>query len=253
MHKARKVRHVFLSHADRDHISGMLAFNQLYGGPKLTVHYPVDSGSFPPLAEFCRRFDPWIEGTVWQPIEDGQSVPVGKGLSVRAMENSHMRGVRPGIRSLSYVVERSVRKLRPEFVGMPGSAIAALRKEVGAEAMTDELRIPALIYSGDTGVLDDGRYDGAEVLIHEATFIDRTDSSEGDPTRFRHSVLQDVLVMVANARPAHLVLGHFSGRYSAEQIKAAVREECAAHGVNCPVSVMLPGVVDHDVLTNTVI
>ncbi len=248
MHKARKVRHVFLSHADRDHIAGMLAFNQLYGGPKLTVHYPVDSGSFPPLAEFCRNFDPWIKGTVWQPITDGQSVPVGKGLSVRAIENSHMRGIRPGIRSLSYVVERSVRKLKAEFVGMPGSAIAALRQEVGAEAMTDEVRTPALIYSADTGVIDDGRYDGAEVLIHEATFIDRADSSVDDPTRFLHSVLEDVLAMVAKAKPAHLVLGHFSGRYGRGQIVEAVREGCAVAGVVCPVSLILPGETSHDVL-----
>jgi ribonuclease Z len=248
MHKARKVRHVFLSHADRDHIAGMLAFNQLYGGPKLTVHYPVDSGSFPPLAEFTRRFDPWIEGTVWRPIHDGECVPVGKGLSVRAMENSHIRGIRPGIRSLSYVVERSVRKLRPEFAGLPGAEIGAIRRERGEEAITDEIRSPALIYSADTGVIDDGRYDGAEVLIHEATFIDRADSSEDDPARFKHSVLEDVLAMVANVKPGHLVLGHFSGRYSAEQIEDAVREGCAAHGVTCPVSLVLPGEVSHDVL-----
>ena len=251
MHKARKVRHVFLSHADRDHIAGMLAFNQLYGGPKLTVHYPVDSGSFPPLADFCRAFDPWIEGTVWKPITDGQRVPVGTGLSVRAMENSHIRGKRPGIRSLSYVVERSVRKLRPEFVGMPGAKIATLRKAVGAGAITDELRKPALIYAGDTGVIDDGRYDGAEVLIHEATFIDRADSSVDDPARFLHSVLEDVLEMAGRAGVGHLVLGHFSGRYGRGQIVEAVREGCAVHGVTCPVSLVLPGETSADVLAQT--
>ena len=29
LHKARKVEHVFISHADRDHLTGLLQFNQL--------------------------------------------------------------------------------------------------------------------------------------------------------------------------------------------------------------------------------
>lgn len=251
MHKARKVRHLFLSHADRDHVAGLLAYQQLYGGPGLTIHYPKDSGSFPALADFCRRFDPWIEGTRWRGLDDGERVDIGRGLSVVARENSHIRGVRPGLKSLSYFVEWSVRKLRPALRGMPGAEIAALRAARGEDAVTVERRGLALAYSADTGVLTDGRYDGADVLIHEATFIDRDDSSEGDPARFRHSVLEDVLAMAAAARPGHLVLGHFSGRYDAARIEGAVREGCARHGLEGPVSLVLPGTVSHDILART--
>jgi len=251
MHKARKVRHLFLSHADRDHVAGLLAYQQLYGGPRLTIHYPADSGSLPALAKFCRDFDPWIEGTTWRPVAPDEEVDIGGGLSVRALENTHMSGIRPGVRSLSYFVERSVRKLRPEFHGLAGTEIAALRAERGAKAMTVERRSLALAYSADTGVIRDGRYDGAGVLIHEATFIDRDDSSADDPTRFRHSVLEDVLEMVATAKPAHLVLGHFSGRYGVAQIEDAVREGCARHGLAMPVSLVLPGAVSHDILAGT--
>lgn len=247
MHKARKVRHLFVSHADRDHVAGLLAFQQLYGGPHLTIHYPKDSGSFPALARFCRDFDPWITGTRWHAVDDGEVVPLGKGLSVRARENSHMSGIRPGIRSLSYFVERSVRKLNPDFAGMTGPAIAALRRNLGEAAITTEQRSLALAYSADTGVLHDGRYDGAEILIHEATFIDREDSSP-DPARFRHSVLEDVLGMVAAAGVGHLVLGHFSGRYDAARIGEAVREGVARHGIDARVSLVLPGAVCHDIL-----
>ena len=248
MHKARKVRHLFLSHADRDHVAGLLAFQQLYGGPRLTIYYPRDSGSFPALAKFCRAFDPWIEGTRWQPVDEGEAISIGAGLSVRARENSHMRGIRPGIRSLSYFVERSTRKLNPEFRALSGPEIATLRQTRGAGAITSEHRSIALAYSADTGVLDDGRYDGAEILIHEATFIDRNDSSADDPTRFRHSVLDDVLAMAAAARPGHLVLGHFSGRYGPAQIADAVREGAARHGLTVPLSLVVPGVVDHNIL-----
>ncbi len=248
MHKARKVRHLFLSHADRDHIAGILAFQQLYGGPGLTIHYPVDSGSFPPLAAFCRDFDPHIRGTTWRPISDGQTVPIGKGLSVRAMENNHIRGIKPGIRSLSYFITRRKRKLRPEHHGKPGAEIAALRHSYEEDAITQEQHDLVFAYSGDTSVLDDGRYEGAEVLIHEATFIDAADDSVDDPTRFRHSVLVDVLDMVAGMKIGHLVLGHFSGRYTATSIGNAVREGCAERGINCPVSLVLPGITQHNIL-----
>lgn len=250
MHKARKVRHLFISHADRDHIAGLLAYQQLYGGPKLTIYYPEESGSFPALAEFCRQFDPWIEGTHWRGIAAGESIAIGKGLCVTALENSHMSGIRPGTRSLSYFVERHIRKLHPDLRGMPGQAIAALRAERGTEAITTPERHLALAYSADTGVLADGRYDGAEILIHEATFLDRADSSEGDPTRFRHSVLEDVLAMIARARPGHLVLGHFSGRYGAAQIDAALRDGRARHGLTMPISRVLPGGICHDILAD---
>lgn len=251
MHRARKVRHLFLSHADRDHIAGLLAFQQLYGGPRLTIHYPEDSGSFAALADFTRAFDPHIRGTTWEPISDGQRVDIGAGLSVLARENSHIRGIKPGMRSLGYFVERSVRKLRPEYRGLPGSEIGDLRRQLGTDAVTDEKRSLALVYSGDTGVLTDGRYDGAEVLIHEATFLDARDGSEDDPKRFRHSALDDVLAMAAGSGIGHLVLGHFSGRYDAGQIAQAVRAGCSEHRITCPVSLVLPGATEHDILGAT--
>ena len=53
LQKARKVKHAFISHADRDHLTGLLQFNQLnarQGFPK--IYFPRDSGSFPFLKEF---------------------------------------------------------------------------------------------------------------------------------------------------------------------------------------------------------
>ena len=184
-------------------------------------------------------------------MADGESVEVGKGLRVRARENGHMRGLRPGTRSLGYFVERAVRKLRSEFLGLPGAEIARLRAERGAAALTEERASLALAYSGDTDALTDGRYDGAEVLIHEATFLERSDVAPPSPERFRHSTLNDVLALAAAARPGHLVLSHFSGRYDAARIVEATRAGRARHGLAIPVSLLLPGTVDHDILATS--
>ncbi len=251
MHKARKVRHVFLSHPDRDHISGMLQFHQLYGGSHLRIYYPADAGSFAPLAEFCTRFDPQITGTTWVPLTAGDVVDIGKGRSVRAIENGHIRGIKPGIRSLSFIVQQSVRKLRAEHHGKTGPEIAALRKAGGNDAITDLSVSVPLIYGADTPVETDGRYDDADILIHEATFLNHDDGSPDDPRRFKHSMLDDVLAMVATTRVRHLVLTHFSSRYSAAQINGAVRAGAEAHSLTCAISLVLPGMVSRDILSDT--
>ena len=75
LQKARKVKHAFISHADRDHISGLIQFNQLNardGFPK--IYYPKDSGSFPALADFAAKFDPHVSGSEWHPIGFDESI-----------------------------------------------------------------------------------------------------------------------------------------------------------------------------------
>src|ERR1700754_3773644 len=64
LQKSRKVDHVFISHADRDHLTGLLQFNQLNARPGFPVmHYPKDAGSFPVLEEFSKRFDQQVQRT----------------------------------------------------------------------------------------------------------------------------------------------------------------------------------------------
>lgn len=65
MQKSRRVKHVFVSHADRDHLAGLLQFNQLNGRDGLTIYYPKDCGSFPAMADFTAKFDPHMAGTRW--------------------------------------------------------------------------------------------------------------------------------------------------------------------------------------------
>lgn len=50
LQKSRKIEHVFVSHADRDHLTGLLQLNQLNareGFPK--IFFPFSCGSFPAI------------------------------------------------------------------------------------------------------------------------------------------------------------------------------------------------------------
>jgi ribonuclease Z len=249
LQKSRKVKHVFITHPDRDHLAGLVQFCQLNGRDGLTIYYPAGSGSFPALADFLQRFDPHIAGTNWVPLEPGDEVPVRKGVVVRAVENRHLRTKAGGqTRSLSYFVESVVRKLKPEHEGKGGRELAALRDAEGEDAISVEGRHKLLVYSGDTPVELDGRYDEAEILIHEATFLSTDELDPDDPGRSEHSCLDRVMEMVARSRIGTLIVGHFSSRYDESDIAASVSEMARRHRVEIPIRIVFPGKLAHDIL-----
>lgn len=240
MQKARKVKHVFISHADRDHLAGLFQFNQLNARADLSIYYPKDSGSFPAIADFSEKFDPHVSGTRWIPIDGDFEVRIREDLAVRAIENRHCES-KPGTKSLTYIVDSISRKLKPELVGKEGNEIAMLREEKGEEAISDLSRKTKLIYSGDTPIENDGRYDETEILIHEATFLTAAEIETDNPHRNKHSSLDQVMAMVARSNIQRLILGHFSSRYSPEEIDKAIAREIELHGITIPVHRVLPG------------
>ena len=69
LQKSRKIDHIFLSHADRDHVTGLIRLNELNardGFPR--VLYPADTTSIPALEAFSKQFDRLVQQTVWTPI-----------------------------------------------------------------------------------------------------------------------------------------------------------------------------------------
>ena len=239
LQKARKIQHAFMSHADRDHLTGLLQFNQLNGREGLTISYPKDAGSFPAIANFTAKFDPHISGTRWNPIKAGDIVPLQNNYHARAIANRHVDSERT--KSLSFALTHEKRKLKAEFTVLKGSEIASKRAELGDTALFDTVVDKELIYSGDTPVESDGRYSGTRILIHESTFLRREELGEGRRDRNLHSSLDAVMEMVSEAELQHLILGHFSSRYADTQIDEAVAKEAARCGVDVPISIIYPG------------
>ena len=241
LQKSRKVKHVFISHADRDHVAGLLQFSQLNSRPGLKIYYPRDSGSFPALESFTEKFDPQVSGADWIPVEGGQEIQIRNDLVVRTLENSHIKTVGSQVKSLSFFVEHRARKLKPELAGKSGAEIAQLRKDLGEDAITTASSSSVMAYSADTPIETDGRYNDVHTLIHEATFL-RDDEIEPDnPRRNKHSSLDQVLKMVADSNIKRLILGHFSSRYDNDDIDKAIRRGCEQFKIEIPVYRVLPG------------
>ncbi|MCD6051903.1 MAG: ribonuclease [Verrucomicrobia bacterium] len=245
--KSRKIKHVFITHADRDHLTGLLQLNQLNareGFPK--IYYPEDCGSFPALRDFSTSFDPHVKGAEWIPLKAATVIDLGHGIQVRTMANDHVETPTPKTKSLSYIVEERKKKLKPEYQGLPGPEMARLSKELGADALSDIVIRKVFGYSGDTPVNDDKRWWGVEILLHEATFLKKADIT---PKGNRHSSLEEVIAMAAPLPLKALVLSHFSARYSPEEITAALVAECQKHQIKFPIHTVLPGVFCKDILS----
>lgn len=247
LQKSRKITHAFISHADRDHLTGLLQFNQLNAREGFPIiHYPANSLSFPFMADFFQRFDPHTGGTLWKAITPRDEIRVKDDIIVQAFRNGHVPAAENTWKSFGYKVFQTKRKLKPELAGLSGEAIRQIALEQGKEATSVEVRTNILSYSGDTPVEDPERFNGSQVLIHEATFLD--DVKDARERHNKHSKLEEVMAMVAGIQIQKLVLGHFSSRYSAEEIDRSIQYMCDKYAINIPVYRVLPGETVYNIL-----
>ncbi len=240
MQKSRKVSHAFISHADRDHLTGLLQFSQLNARPGMPfIYYPANCGSFPALEEFSRRFDPHVTGTQWLPLQPGEEIWLRNDILVKAIKNGHVPSPEGIFKSCGYKLVQVRKKLKPEFAGLSGPELRRLTVEHGQAFINTEVRTTLLGYSGDTPVEDFDRWNNCEVLIHEATFLD--EELSGLERINKHSRLHEVMEMVSQLNIGKLILGHFSSRYDTNEIDSAVKTLCDRYAINIPVYRVLPG------------
>lgn len=249
MQKSRKIKHVFVSHADRDHLTGLFQLNQLNareGYP--IIYYPKDCGSFPKLAGFTKKFDPHVAGTVWKPLINLSEINVKNGFFVQAITNNHVETKDNLTKSFGFKLFETKKKLKKEFQGLDGNEIVKIKEEKGVDFTTETKKTNILSYSGDTGILDYETWDNSHILIHEATFFGG-DEGHISPHGNKHSTLEEVLKMVSEIKVDKLILSHFSSRYSDEQIDERIISLCKKYKVKIPVWRILPGTIERNILS----
>ena len=249
LQRSRKIKHVFISHADRDHLTGLLQLNQLNsredGFPK--IYYPAHSGSFPALEQFSKKFDSHTGLAEWIPILPGDEIEVQKNIFVRVIGNTHLPIKNGKIKSYSFHLVEKRKKLKAEYRKLSSSELVNIKDRYGPDHITEPAEKILISYSGDTPVEKDGRWDESEILIHEATFLDAPDGEAIRERLNKHSVLGDVIDMVSRTKVKTLILGHFSSRYKASDIDAAIAIACKTYGLHIPVYRLLPGEFTDDI------
>ena len=250
MQRARKIKHIFISHADRDHVCGLLQFHQLNARDGIpTIYYPKDCGSFPALRDFMSRFDPQSGPATWHPLTAGDDIFIDENShSVLALTSDHVPvGVSDSAakvtKALRFVVQGRRRTLREKHRNLSGHEIARIRSEQGEDAITEVQTDKLVGYSGDASHLEPGAWRGVKILLHECTFLDPYTA------RRAHSNLIQVLEAASELDLEALILFHFSTRYTSEEITSAIAAEAGKRKLSFPVHAILPGELAHDLLS----
>ncbi len=252
LQKSRKIKNVFITHPDRDHLNGLPQFMQLNardGMPK--IHYPKDSGSFPAMQDFLQKFDPHVTSSPWIGIEAQSKTLIKNNIFVEAIRNEHIQCPANVHKSLSYKVYETKSKLKSEFLSMPKNEIIAIVKKHGNSFISETIEKNIISFSGDTPVDDYSKWDGSEILIHEATFLMNEDGSRIASKGNKHSHIDEVLKMVKEISVGKLILNHFSSRYSIEEINHMVRKLVREYKIQIPVYLIYPGEVKRNILQST--
>jgi ribonuclease Z len=251
LQKSRKIKHVFISHADRDHLTGLLQLNQLNARPGFPkMYYPKDAKSIRTLETFSKNFDDQVQGTEWIPLAQGQEIEIKKDILVTSIKNHHVASPDSTVKSTGYLVQNRKYKLKQEYLHLSQKEIIDLRKELGEEQLTDEVRVNIFGYSGDTPVENFAIWNNTEILIHEATFLNRKEIADNDTRRNKHSVLEDVLFAASTSNVKKLIIGHISSRYKREEIDECIQKNCSRYNIKFPVFRLLPGEYVHDIISS---
>lgn len=214
---------VFLTHGHLDHAAGLpyyISQRSLKHLPRPEIFCP--SEIVEPLGEILR---------LWQKIEDfsyaitlkgldaGDEVAIRKDVFVRALQSQHRVPCR------GYAVFRKSRKLKEEFLHLPGREIQRLKER---DAAIFELKdMPIFVFSGDTTIefLEQNRIaQEAQVLFIECTYIDDK-RPVARAREWGHTHLDEILARRELFKNEKIVLTHFSKRYNKRYINQVINKK----------------------------
>ncbi|XP_041349022.1 tRNase Z TRZ1-like isoform X2 [Gigantopelta aegis] len=213
-------------HGHIDHVAGLphhAAKRSLYSMSKAQYHVPTHL--MEQMKSVAEGYKVMAETTevLGQlniiPLDDNATVWLPNGHLVKAFPTVHR------VKSQGYLVYKEHKKLKPKFVGKPGHELAVLNKQ-GVD-IHDITTVPELAYTGDTMMdlfLNPPTPDllNVKVLITEATYIDNEPGKDMIQLA-RKRGHQHLAEIVQNAdlfkNIQHIVLMHFSDKYSTEYIR----------------------------------
>jgi len=195
------IDNVCLSHGHMDHAAGIAYYfsqrNFIGNAPgRVIVHRGLAQAIQSLMAVWADIEGHHSPGTVLgvEPLED---VPIRRGLLVRPFQTNH------NAESLGFSLIETRTKLKPEYHGLSGPEIVALKKN--GVAIENDLEIPRLTYTGDTALgrfLNHDFVRNSHAVLIECTFFDREHRERARAGRHLHV---DDLPEVISAIPEGLI------------------------------------------------
>jgi ribonuclease Z len=213
---------ILLTHGHTDHYTGLIniLMTKLSHFQTSGVHFPTRI-FYPEDDRTLQLYLQYIQSAYRlknSPL-DIQFIPVKPGerhhLDVRKRSFLEVLPVvhTKDVAAVGYRLGEVRTKLLDEYSNLPQKEIQQLIGEKGKEAITYEMDKHLIVYSGDTKPLTAEAVGNAEFLLHEATFLKPMDRKS-----HQHSTIDEVMELASTLPIKHLILYHFSSRYTADQI-----------------------------------
>jgi ribonuclease Z len=207
----------FVSHTHLDHVAALpvyVARRRMMKMEPPVVYVPAESlDDVKKLMLIMQRLDRGRQLADVRPLVAGAEIELGRNHVVGVFNTVHT------IPSRGFVVWDRRHKLKDEFIGLPGEKIKELR--LSGVAVTREVRIPILAYTGDTAPagldLNPVCFE-AKILITELSFI-RASHRRDKIHKFGHMHLDDFVERAGKFRNDVIVAGHFSTRYHPNEVR----------------------------------
>ena len=208
---------VLLSHGHIDHISGIpclvdIRSTEANSFKPLTIYYPSKDRDIRRLRRYLRNSTYNIYFPLeWIGLKPGDEVELTRGGGTRFIQTFETYH-RPYVATLGYRIVEARKKLKPEYNHLPQEEIKKLKD------VSEPYHHTILAYGGDGAPLDPEDVKGADVLIHESTFLIDTDKDYEI-----HSTAREALEVAMEAGVKKLIMFHFSSRYKLEEVERGVK------------------------------
>jgi ribonuclease Z len=217
-----------ITHGHSDHVLGLpgLVAARRFGkgavDKPLTILFPEGSRGVQAARELLgTAYTGVVFPLNWVAMTPGASVPLGKGKTIEAITVRHTAN-EP---ALGYRVLETRKRLKPEFAAMTQADIEAAARQGTRDALLEDTHHIVFVHSGDAMPIDPALAANADVLVHDATFLNEPDRRE--PI---HATTEEALDVGRRAGVKTLILYHLSIRYDRATALPALRAQVAASG-----------------------
>ena len=217
-----------ITHGHSDHVLGLPGFiaARKFGkgavDKPLTIIHPEGSNGVQAVREYLgRAYADVVFPLNWVAAAPGTSVPLGKNKSIEAITVRHTSNEV----ALGYRVIETRKRLKPEFASLPQADIEAAAREGKRDHLLEDVRHVVFAHSGDAMPIDASLVSDADVLVHDATFLNEPDRRE--PI---HATTEEAIDVAKRANARALILHHLSVRYDRATALPALRAQVEASG-----------------------
>jgi ribonuclease Z len=217
--------YVAVTHGHSDHVLGLpgLIAARRFGkgatGKPLTVIHPEASRGVAAVQELLGiSYVDVVFPVSWIRAKPGFEHVIGKGRTLEAFGVRHT----PDEPALGYRVVETRRRLRTEYAHLTQAEVEGLALQGKRGDLLEDVRHIVFAHSGDAMPIDPEMVRDADLLVHDATFLDEADRRE--PI---HATSEEALEVARLSGVKTLLLHHLSVRYDRADAGSILRRQLA--------------------------